>query len=297
MLLLYGLILPFRTRRSAKAYQKIWDEETGSPLLHHSRNLTLGLQAELGDEHVVRLGMGCGKPSIPVACEALLNAPCDKIIIVPLFAQYASSTVGSCVEKALKHLSREVNIPPLEVIAPFYQHPAYIEALTTSIRDNLSSFGPCHLVLSYHGLPVRQVLRSEPKRVLCDQRQACPPIQEDNHYCYRAQCYATSNLLAKRLALPSSEMTIAFQSQMGRAPWIKPDLLSTLKELKEKGIKKIAIAMPSFVTDCLETLEEIGIRAKNTWQEMGGEEFLMIPCLNDQPIWVKALSGIVKNIS
>ncbi|KGP62245.1 ferrochelatase [Legionella norrlandica] len=284
-ILVYCLILPFRTSKSTHAYQSIWTEN-GSPLLYHSQNLVNRLKAALNEEYTIALGMRYGKPSIETAIEELRK--CESITVLPLFPQYSSAATGSALEKVMTIFSPKEVIPSLRIIRDFYLHPEYIKAQSQIIKAYLKE--DFHLLFSYHGIPERHVLQSGCSSICAG---TCPPISDKNQACYKAQCHQTSLLLAKELRLSTHQYTTAFQSRLGKTPWIKPFTDEILVELAAKGIKKLAIACPSFVADCLETIEEIGIRAKEQWLKIGGEQFVLIPCMNDHPEWVNAIEKII----
>lgn len=283
-LLLYGTILPFRPKISAKAYQAIWTTE-GSPLLVHCQNLVAKLQAKLQGQVTVALGMRYGQPSIASALEQL--AGCREITVLPLYPQYSSAATGSSIEKTLSLLSKASKQPTLHIIHEFYQHPSFINALAQSIKPYLAKSD--FLLFSYHGIPVRQLKRQGCETVCAE---ACPIIARANPYCYRAQCYQTSREIAQSLAISEASFGVSFQSRLGKTPWIHPYTDLYLAELAQRGIKRLAVACPSFVTDCLETLEEIAIRAKEQWLHLGGESLDCIPCLNDSDLLVKAILDI-----
>lgn len=284
--LLYGLILPFRPKKSAKAYQAIWTEQ-GSPLLMHSKNLQNKLQLTLGSEWQVSLGMRYGSPSIKTALEELRF--CEHLTILPLFPQYSSAANGSAIERTLDYLKKQNVIPSIEVIRDFYQAPAFIDAQAAIIKPWLKDHD--HLLLSYHGVPERHIIRSGCASV-CE--NACPELVATNQGCYRGQCYGTSKALALALNLSTAQYTTAFQSRLGKTPWIKPYTDEVLTTLAQQGIKRLAIACPSFVADCLETLEEIGIRANEQWLALGGEKLTLIPAVNDDDRWVSGLCELIQ---
>lgn len=283
-LLVYGLILPFRPRSSARAYQEIWTEE-GSPLMIHSQRLLAKLQDRLANTHHVALGMRYGKPSITTALQQL--SACDQLTILPLYPQYSSSATGSSIEHVLTLLATQTTLPSLRVIRDFYQHPGFISAQAALIKPYLADHD--YLLFSYHGIPERHLERGGCKPVCAG---ICPPIRDNNSSCYRAQCQQTSMALARDLNLTEGSYSSSFQSRLGKTPWIKPYTDFELPELVRKGVRRVAIACPSFVADCLETLEEIGIRAKTQWRELGGEELTLIPCVNDDDRWVEALAEL-----
>jgi len=283
------IILPTRPKQSARAYQAIWQAQ-GSPLLNYSKDLVKQLQLQLGDSYHVVLGMRYGNPSITSALETLLSLPCDEIIVQPLFPQYASAASGSALQAVFDHLAAKTIIPAITTCGDFFDADFFIESQAAVAKEALQGFTPDHWLFSYHGLPVRQVLASEQRTVNCDRQQSCPMINAHNRFCYRAQCYATSRALAARLALQHDGYTVAFQSRLGRVPWIKPYTDFELINLRQKGIKNLAVICPSFVADCLETLEEIGLRAKTQWLSLGGEELRLVPCVNSHPTWVEGLA-------
>lgn len=289
-LLLYLFILPFRPRQSAKAYRKIWTK-LGSPLLTHSQSLTTALAKQLGDEYRVVLGMRYGQPTITSALAEMKD--CEQIIILPLFPQYSSAATGSAIAAALGSLQRQWNIPNIKIISDFHTHPMFIDASARLIKQQVDLSKIEKLIFSYHGLPERHVTKSgcAPS---CDKSTSCPALTAANHFCYRAQCYATTRAIASQLNLPEEQYAVAFQSRLGKTPWIKPYTDYYLEDLAQQGIKHIAIACPSFTADCLETLEEIGMQAREQWESLGGESFTLVSCLNSDRQWVAALAAFVR---
>ena len=283
-LLVYGLIVPFRTKKSAHAYQSIWTKQ-GSPLLHYSQNLVAQLET-VAEHYTVALGMRYNEPSIQSALDKLHH--CESITILPLYPQYSSAATGSALEEVFRILSREEVIPSLKIIRDFYKHPAYIRVQAQFIKDRLDP--KHHLLFSYHGIPERQILKTGCKTVC---QKACPLPLNTNQACYKAQCHHTSTLLAAELQLKSQEYSTAFQSRLGKTPWIKPYTDELLIELVGKGVKNLTICCPSFVTDCLETIEEIGMRAKEQWISLGGQQFTLIPSMNDDRQWAKAILELI----
>lgn len=284
------IIVPFRYKKSAEAYQQIWTSD-GSPLLTNSNNLKSALAIELGSEYQVELAMRYGNPSIPDVLARMQD--CKRIIVIPLFPQYSSAATGSAMEAVLLEVAKQWNVPELYCKNDFYDHPGFIDAYVAVLRSASADKNIEHFILSYHGLPERHLTKSECK-ASCDHVAACPAININNAYCYRAQCYKTSALIAEKLQWRPDQYTVAFQSRLGRTPWIKPYTDLVLPELYQRGIKNVAIVCPSFVSDCLETLEEINIRARADWKMLGGDNFLFVPCINDHPVWVQALVDIVK---
>lgn len=282
-LLLYGVILPLRVAKTTHAYQQIWTQR-GSPLRFHGEELRDKLQAFLGVTYQVVLAMRYGRPSLE---QALLDLQdCDRLLILPLYPQYSSAATGSSLDVVFKRLAQQTFIPDVTVVREFYQHPAFIKALAHRIAPDVA--GQDMLIFSYHGLPQQQVQQAgcDP---LCatDCVVTSQPLLQSN--CYRAQCYQTSYLLAQALQLSAHQYTTVFQSRLGRTPWIQPYMEERLQQLAAQGIKRIAVACPSFVADCLETLEEIGMRTRALWHTLGGESVTLIPCLNVDDEWCEAI--------
>lgn len=280
-ILLYCVILPFRPKQSAHAYQAIWTAN-GSPLICYSEQLCNQLRLRLGKDYQVVLGMRYGKPSIQNALKQMQG--CEHITVLPLYPQYSSAATGSSIEKALQALAPTTIFPSISIIRDFYNHPAFIHAQAELIKKH--GLDHDHILFSYHGLPERHLLKAGCKTICAD---ACPASSAAQG-CYRAQCFETTRLLAERLQL--TNYSTAFQSRLGKTPWIKPYTDEVLTKLVNSGVKRLAIACPSFVTDCLETLEEIGLRAKQQWLALGGEQFTLIPCLNDNELWIDAIQNI-----
>ena len=282
-ILLYGVILPFRPRKSAHAYQAIWTKK-GSPLISYSEQLCEQLQQHLGEDYKVVLGMRYGTPSILNALKQLKT--CEQITILPLYPQYSSAATGSSIEKVLETLLPTTIFPSMNIIRDFYSHPAFIHAQAALIKPHIQNHD--YILFSYHGVPERHLLKGGCKTICVN---SCPSSSATRG-CYRAQCFETTRLLAETLQLTA--FGSAFQSRLGKTPWIKPYTDEVLVTLANKGIKRLAVTCPSFVTDCLETIEEIGIRAKEQWLSLGGEEFTLIPCLNDSALWVNAITKLIR---
>lgn len=283
-LLLYCFILPFRPKTSSHAYQAIWTDK-GSPLLRNSQKLVAKLALRLENTCQVAIGMRYGHPSIAEALDSLSH--CESLTILPLYPQFSSAASGSTIEKVLHLVASKTTQPSIKLIRDFYQHPGFIEAQAELIRPYLATHD--YILFSYHGVPERHLLRSGCKPVC---QKACPAITEKNQACYKAQCYETTRAIAGKLGLEPERYSVSFQSRLGKTPWIQPFTDFVLPELAHKGVKRIAITCPSFVADCLETLEEIGLRARSQWKNSGGEELTLIPCLNDNDHWVDAIIDI-----
>lgn len=271
-LLVNALIIPRRAKNSAHAYQQIWTEN-GSPLMVHSLALKENLQQLLGPDYQVSLGMNYGEPQIAQALDELKN--CERIIVVPLFPQYSSAVTQSIINKVQSLTSK-----PLNIIKDFYNENSFITAMAAQIQSRLDDFKPEYLLFSYHGLPMRQLYKTSGKICESCTLAPCPTINTQNRDCYRAQCFETSRLITQQLSLNNCKTITSFQSRLGRLTWTSPYTENTLQNLASNGIKRIAVTCPSFVTDCLETLEEIGIRARDSWKTYGGDELILIPALN-----------------
>lgn len=274
-MLLVNLILLTRARQSTKAYQAIWLSK-GSPLLVYTKALGQALAKELGDRYSVEIAMRYGFPSIAEGLQNLKNLNCEKLIILPLFPQYANAVTGSVIEAANKALKKAKITWPVEIINSFTDDPVYIAAFAESCKKTMNAIQAEYLLMSYHGLPERQ-MRYNPN--------------------YQQECFENSEAMANVLSLTKEQYQTSFQSRLGHTPWIQPYTDQVLIALRKKGIKRLAIVCPSFVIDCLETLEEIGIRAREQWLNLGGEAFQVVPCLNTSEVWVKALGARLKKMA
>ncbi len=284
-LLVNLLIVPLRSRNSRAAYGQIWKEE-GSPLLFFSHALVRALNAQLPPHIFAAVAMCYSEPSLTQAIAALAARDVERLTIMPLFPQYSSAANGAAIEAALRVVARQQNIPYLRVVNYFYDQPFYQRALRTTIADYLQKNPSTDYVLfSYHGLPRRQLpCRATPP-------DCCATVTANNKLCYRRQCLQTTRAVAQSLRLPANFYSTAFQSRLAGTPWIKPWSDEKVKELaQQKGVKHLAVVCPSFVADCLETLEEVGMRLRADFIERGGTELTLIPCLNDNPSWVALLS-------
>ncbi len=291
-LLLELVILPFRPRVSAQAYAKVFTER-GSPLLFHGEDLAAKVRARLGEDVVVALAMRYGRPSIEAALAEMRREGIDRIVVFPLFPQYASAAWGSAVEKVYDVLRGAWNVPAVHVVPPFYEEPAFLRAMAAVARPVLRDMRPDRVLLSFHGVPQRHCTRSADAPGHCFARaDCCDAIGPANRNCYRAQCFATARGLVRELGLGEGLAQVTFQSRMGRTPWIGPYTDVRLKELAAEGVKRIAIMSPAFVADCLETLEELAIRNAATFREAGGEELRLVPSLNASDAWAYAVAQL-----
>ncbi|MBP9086656.1 MAG: ferrochelatase [Kofleriaceae bacterium] len=294
-LLLNLIILPTRPKKSAHAYQSIWDANRGSPLLYHSQDLAAAIADELGPAWRVVLAMRYGNPSIMRGLDELRQAGVDRIVVLPLFPQYAASSTGSAVEHVWKLAGQRWNTPWLDVVPPFYDDPGFLEAFAQIGQQHVSEFRADYVLFSFHGLPERHMIKSDDAGNHCLQSASCcDTITVGNRNCYRAQSYYTAREIAQRMSLPKGGWEVAFQSRLGRTPWIKPYTDVSLDAIAKRGVKRLAVMCPAFVADCLETIEEIGMRAKAQFVAAGGEDLRLVPSLNASPRWVTALAEIAR---
>ncbi|HYQ37430.1 MAG TPA: ferrochelatase [Pseudomonas sp.] len=289
--LLVSLILVKRPAASAEAYQSIWWAE-GSPLVVLSRRLQEKVAAHW-PAGTVELAMRYGEPSIDTALQRLARAGVCRVTLVPLYPQFADSTVTTVVEEARRVIERHQLPFAMDVLPPFYDQPEYLEALAESARPYLEQ-GFDHLLLSYHGLPERHLHKSDPSGSHCLKGADCcqRATGEVLASCYRAQCLRTSSGFARQAGLRDDQWSVSFQSRLGRAKWIEPYTEASLDALARRGVKKLLVMCPAFVADCIETLEEIGDRGREQFRAAGGEELVLVPCLNDHPQWVSALLAL-----
>lgn len=288
-LLVRGIIVPFRKSKSTEVYQKVWTEE-GSPLLLETKKAALALQKELGDDYQVEVAMRYGSPSFSSAKEKL--KACDQIIFFPQYPQYAESTV----QTGLDYFYRFFADKEVAVVPPYYQNPVFIESYVQFLKRHFESTPFDHLLMSFHGLPESHLEKTDPTHQHClKSKQCCEQASAQVlEKCYRAQCIKNAQLLAEGLGLSQDQYTVSFQSRLGRQKWIEPYTEQMYEELIKKDYKKIAVICPGFSVDGLETLEEIAISGKEKFLELGGEQFEYVPCLNDDPGWIRACAKLVK---
>jgi len=285
-------ILPSRPKQSAEAYHKIWTP-AGSPLVAISKNVQRKLQSQTSMP--VELAMRYQSPSIPDAVSRLAKTGVDSLLLIPLFPHFAMSSFETAVER-VKEVARAM-APGMQVTVqpPFFEDAAYINALVTNAEPVLKT-NPDHLLFSFHGLPERHLRKSDPTGNHCLSTADCCEKSSPAHAtCYRAQCFRTVKAFVRQAGLAEGKYSIAFQSRLGRDPWLKPFTDEQLPRLAAKGVNRLAVICPAFVSDCLETLEEIGIRGRETFLEAGGKEFTLIPCLNEHPLWVDTLLRMVRD--
>lgn len=284
------IIVPFRAPKSTKLYQRLWTED-GSPLLYFSEKVRDELQVQLSDMASVFMAMRYGNPSMASAMSAIRKGAFDRLVVLPMFPQYASSTNGTAVQAVLDEVRGWNNIPEIQVVGQFYSHPAFLEAFSEQIQ----SYHPenyDHVIFTYHGLPNRHLEKCHPDHSIqtCNCENELPEFGKS---CYKATCYKTTRELVARLNLPKEKYSVSFQSRLSNN-WMTPFTDKNLIDRAKKGNKKILVAAPSFVADCLETTVEIGWEYKHKFSENGGDELQMVESLNDSPRWIAALKKILE---
>ena len=282
-------VLPSRPKRSAKAYQSVWTDR-GSPLIALSQDLLEAIQKQY--DIPIAISMRYGSPSIEFEILKLVQKPgIEEILFIPLYPHYAESTVATSISEAqrvIKKYGLNVKLLPFK---PFYNKPEYINALVNSAAEYLANKDAYdHVLFSYHGLPESHITKADPTAAHCLKTKDCCKIPSPAHAtCYRHQVMETTRLFIEKAGLTPEQYTMSFQSRLGRAKWLEPSTEETLKALAEKGIKKILVLCPAFITDCLETLEEIDIQGTNIFKTAGGESLTLVPCLNANKEWVHTL--------
>jgi ferrochelatase len=290
--LLVGLILIKRPAESAHAYEKIWTP-AGSPLVVTSRNVAAALQSRVPVP--VELAMRYQNPSIESAVKSLAAKGADDVLLIPLFPHFAMSSFETAVVRVQELAATFAPKMKITVQPPYYDHPDFISALVASAGEFLKRDHD-HLLFSYHGIPERHLRKSDPTRRHCLAVTNCCEVASPAHAsCYRAQCFATTHAFVKLAGIPEGRYSVSFQSRLGRDPWLKPYTDFELPRLAQEGKKRMLVICPAFVSDCLETIEEIGMRGREQFEEAGGRDYAQIPCLNEHPLWLKALENMAKN--
>jgi len=284
-----GMVVPARAPKSAEAYRSIWTKN-GSPLIDNTRKLAEKLETVLGGP--VSIAMRYGNPGMETAYEELLKKipGLEEVIAIPLYPHYAMSSYETAVEHAKSIYRKKKYGFQLKFLAPFYRDPKYIHALAENMRPYLDK-GFDHLLFSFHGIPERHLIKTDPSHQHCLRSVDCCSVPSPSHAtCYRHQCLQTMKEVTAELRLPDKAFSFSFQSRLGRQPWLKPYTDFRFQEMPAEGIHRLLVVCPAFVSDCLETLEEIEMRGKESFLQSGGSEFQMIPCLNTHPIWVQTLA-------
>jgi len=293
------IIVPFRAPKSAKIYEELWvnnglpNGEKGSPILYYGKSVQEKLQKSLGNNFDVYLAMRYKNPSLDGVLSDVHKKNYNKMIVIPLFPQYASASTGSVIDKVMKLVSKWWVIPDIKIISQYYDHPGFINTLVEQAKKyNMDKFD--HILFSYHGLPVRQVDKVYEDGSLCEEHNCETEVNESNRFCYKATCYATTRLIAEKLNLPKEEYTVCFQSRLDKK-WLEPFTDKVIIEQAKKGAKNLLVFSPAFVADCLETLIEIGVEYQKLFEEHGGKKVQLVESLNDHPMWIEALKEIVIN--
>ncbi|MDO6739081.1 ferrochelatase [Wenyingzhuangia sp. 2_MG-2023] len=288
-LLVKGIILNTRPKQSAEAYSKVWTNE-GSPLIVISEKFTSKIKQQI--KVPVELAMRYGNPSMESGISKLAAQGVTEMLLVPLYPQFAMATTETIVVLAEKIIREQFPNIKMTSLPAFYNQQTYIDVLSKSIQETLEKEDYDHLLFSYHGVPERHIKNSDVTENHCQLNGACCHTKSEAHaYCYRHQCYATTEGVAKKLGLKAGFYSTSFQSRLGKDPWLQPYTDLTINDRAQNGIKKLAVATPAFVADCLETIEEIGMEAKHEFEENTGELFTTIPCLNDRDDWVAVVTN------
>ena len=287
-ILVRGIILQTRPKRSAKAYSKIWWDE-GSPLIVISERFLNKVRDK--SRLPVALGMRYGSGSIEEGMRELKDKGVDEVLLVPLYPHYAMSSYETVVVKALEVQAEKFPGMQITTMPAFYKNPDYIKVLSNSIGEQLKGFDYDHVLFSYHGIPERHIRKSDPTHFHCKiDGQCCKVNSVAHHTCYRHQCYDTTELVKSALGLPDEKVSTSFQSRLAGDPWLKPYTDYEFERLAKEGKTRLAVITPAFVSDCLETLEEIAMEGREEFLEAGGEEYIHIPCLNDRDDWVELMA-------
>jgi len=296
-LLVNLIIVPFRAPKSAKIYKELWAKNgipggvEGSPILYYGKSVQEKLQYVLGDNYDVQLAMRYQNPSMDEVFENIYKKDLEKIIIIPLFPQYASATTGSVIDKAMRLMSKWWVIPETNFISQYYDNEGFINTIVERAKKyNIAEYD--HVLFSYHGLPVRQVDKVYKDGTLCEEHDCETEINETNRYCYKATCYATTRLVAQKLNLSPERYTVCFQSRLDKN-WLEPFADKVIIEQAKKGARKLLVFSPAFVADCLETLIEVGFEYQKLFEEHGGEKIQLVESLNDHPMWIETLKNMV----
>jgi ferrochelatase len=288
-LLVNMIIVPFRAPKSATVYKKLWTDN-GSPLLFYGEKVKSLLQTALGDPFTVHLAMRYKNPSIPQTLEEMRLKNYDRIVVLPLFPQYASASTGSALDEVMRVLRTWWVIPEIRLISQYYDHPSFVDALVERGRQyNIGDYD--HVLFSYHGLPVRQVDKVY-ARGICADHDCEHEVTDENKFCYKATCYATTRLIATRLGIPADRYTVCFQSRLDKK-WLEPFSDKVVESCGRKGMKRLLVFSPAFTADCLETIIEIGEEYQEIFTANGGEQVQLVESLNDHPTWIKALKELV----
>lgn len=296
LLLVKGIIVPFRAPKSAKKYKTIWTEN-GSPLVHITNELAKLVASHTGLPTYVCMRYANPTPDATLKKIQQENPDLQELVMLPLYPHYAMSSFGTAVDHVKQAYQLGKYGFALNVVKPFYDHSDYIASLSSSIEPFLQREYD-HILFSYHGVPERHILKSDITKSHCLQSESCCSTPSPAHeFCYRHQVIETTKKVVQKLNIPPNKYSFSFQSRLGRDKWLKPFTAGLLQEFPEKGVKKLLIACPAFVSDCLETLEEIQMEGKEIFMRAGGISFEMIPCLNDRPDWVQTIGVLTQNIS
>jgi len=284
------VILPWRSKESALAYEKVWTPE-GSPLVVTSKHVQAELQKRVSGP--VELAMRYQNPSVDSAVKSLYAKGAEDVLVIPLLPHYAMTSYETAVVRVQEVAAKLAPQMKVTVEPPYYDQPDYIAALVASAGDYLKKDYD-HLLFSFHGVPERQIKKSDTTARHCLTVPSCCEVASPSHAtCYRAQCFKTMQAFVTKAGVPAGRFSISFQSRLGKDPWLKPYTNMELERFGKSGVKKMLVICPTFVSDCLETIEEIGMQGRKTFLQAGGEEFTRIPCLNEHPQWIATLEKMI----
>lgn len=292
-LILYMFILPFRPRAIRAKYEKIWDKD-GFLLIKNSQKLVEALSEALGPEYIVEMAMRYCEPTINSTLQRIVASGAPDLLVIPLFPQYASATTGSILEHLFDTIKAWTVFPRITVFSQFHSQPGFIRAWV-KVAEKCLKEEPDHILFSFHGLPEKHILNADRSGSLClSSDQCCERLHRMNHSCYRAQCFQTARNIADALRINKKDYSVGFQSRLGRAKWIEPYTSDIVEKLGSGGVQDLLVFCPSFVADCLETVEEIGVEEKERFLKSGGRKLTLVPSLNAADIWVDALVDMIR---
>lgn len=290
-ILVNGIIAPFRAPKSAEEYRKLFDDR-GSPLKYYTEDITALLRKKLSEEYSVKFAMRYQSPSLMDVLEEFKKEMVATIHVIPLFPQYASATTGSVIDRVMEITSTWQIIPEIKFTSQFLEEELFLQTIVDQGKKLMEKESYDHFLFSYHGLPERQI-RKGSYGDYCKLGSCCDTLNENNRYCYRAQCFETTRLIVDRLNISKEKYTVCFQSRLGKDPWVQPYTEDMLKKLAKDGVKKVLAFSPAFVSDCLETTIEVGETYQEDFIHEGGEKWDLVPSLNAEDKWVECLKEMV----
>lgn len=292
-LLVRGIIAPFRSKPTSEGYKKLWTAE-GSPLKVYGERLAAGVQQRLGTGYRVVLAMRYQNPSISLGIRQLLDAQVREIVVIPLFPQYSSACNGSVYQEVMRCLEGELALPHLKFVSSFFNFEPMIDVFVQRAKV-YDQHNIDHVLFSYHGLPERQLKKTDRSGTHClKTKDCCKVLDARNQFCYSAQCYATTQAIVQKMGLKEGEYSVCFQSRLGSDPWVQPYTQDVVKKLAQEGKKNMLVFCPAFVSDCLETTVEVTEEYQEVFEEAGGHKLYLVESLNDHPAWMDGVAQLVR---